>query len=98
MELGFKDEDIKFRDEVRDFIKETYTDDMRKTLSLSKNGHAGKDLHIKWQKALYERGWMAQTGQNSMVVQDLLRRKSTFLNQKWLVKELQEPSLVGYLW
>ena len=59
MELGFKDEDIKFRDEVRDFIKETYTDDMRKTLSLSKNGHAGKDLHIKWQKALYERGWMA---------------------------------------
>ena len=25
MELGFKDEDIKFRDEVRDFIKETYT-------------------------------------------------------------------------
>ena len=50
MELGFKDEDIKFRDEVRDFIKETYTDDMRKTLSLSKNGHAGKDLHIKWQK------------------------------------------------
>ena len=59
MQLGFKEEDIKFRDEVRSFIKETFTDDMRKTLSLSKNGHAGKDLHIKWQKSLYERGWMA---------------------------------------
>ena len=59
MQLGFKDEDIKFRDEVRAFIDSTLTNDMRKTLSLSKNGHAGKDLHIKWQKALYERGWMA---------------------------------------
>ena len=59
MQLGFKEEDIKFRDEVRSFIKETFTDDMRKTLSLSKNGHAGKDLHVKWQKSLYERGWMA---------------------------------------
>ena len=38
MQLGFKEEDIKFRDEVRGFIKETFTDDMRKTLSLSKNG------------------------------------------------------------
>ena len=59
MELGFKEEDLKFRDEVRDFIKEAYTSDMKKTLSRSKNGHAGKDLHIKWQKALYEKGWMA---------------------------------------
>ena len=59
MQLGFKDEDIKFRDEVRSFIKETFTEDMRKTLSLSKNGHAGKDLHVKWQKSLYEKGWIA---------------------------------------
>ncbi len=51
MELGFKDEDIKFRDEVRDFIKETYTDDMRKTLSLSKNGHAGKRSSYKMAKS-----------------------------------------------
>ena len=51
MELGFKEEDIKFRDEVRGFIKEAYTSDMKKTLSRSKNGHAGKDLHIKWQKS-----------------------------------------------
>ena len=28
MQLGFKEEDIKFRDEVRSFIKETFTDDM----------------------------------------------------------------------
>ena len=36
MQLGFKDEDIKFRDEVRAFIESTLTNDMRKTLSLSK--------------------------------------------------------------
>ncbi len=57
MELGFKEEDIKFRDEVRNFIKEAYTSDMKKTLSRSKNGHADKDLHIKWQKSLYNKGW-----------------------------------------
>ena len=59
MELSFNEEDIKFREEVSKFISEAYTPDMRETLALSKNGSADKELHIKWQKALYERGWIA---------------------------------------
>jgi len=59
VELSFNEEDIKFREEVSKFISEAYTPDMRETLALSKNGSADKELHIKWQKALYERGWIA---------------------------------------
>ncbi len=59
MELGLSDEDLGFRDEVRDFIKKTFTNEMRKKLSLSKNGHVEKGLHVEWQKALYKKGWIA---------------------------------------
>lgn len=59
VELGLSDEDLGFRDEVRDFIKKTFTNEMRKKLSLSKNGHVEKSLHVEWQKALYKKGWIA---------------------------------------
>ena len=59
MELGLSDEDLGFRDEVRDFIKKTFTNEMRKKLSLSKNGHVEKGLHVEWQNALYKKGWIA---------------------------------------
>ena len=55
MELGLSDEDLGFRDEVREFIEKTFTNEMRKKLSLSKNGHVEKGLHVEWQKALYKK-------------------------------------------
>ena len=59
MDLNFNQADIDFRNEVRDFIKTSYTSEMKAELRRSKNGSASKDLHVKWQKSLYEKGWIA---------------------------------------
>ena len=59
MELSFSKEDLKFRDEVRAFIAEKYDEDLRRKMAFSKNGYLDKEGQVKWQKALYERGWAA---------------------------------------
>jgi alkylation response protein AidB-like acyl-CoA dehydrogenase len=59
MDLGFSKEDLKFRDEVRAFIAERYDDDLKRKMSLTKNGYLDKAGQVKWQKALYDRGWAA---------------------------------------
>ena len=59
MDLNFSKEDIAFRDEVRQFIDENLDQETRRKLSLSKNGYIDKDGHYKWQRALYEKGWIA---------------------------------------
>ena len=59
MDLDFNQDDIDFRNEVRDFIKVSYTQEMKDELARSKNGSASKELHLKWQKSLYEKGWIA---------------------------------------
>jgi len=59
LDLDFNQEDLDFRNEVKDFIKEFYTQEMKDELARSKNGSASKDLHLKWQKSLYEKGWIA---------------------------------------
>ncbi|MBI1211086.1 MAG: pimeloyl-CoA dehydrogenase large subunit [Alphaproteobacteria bacterium] len=59
MDLSFSKEDIKFRDEVRAFITERYDEDLKRKMSLTKNGYLDKAGQVKWQKALYDRGWAA---------------------------------------
>src|SRR5450755_4028373 len=59
MDLSFSKEDLKFRDEVRAFIAERYDDDLKRKMSLTKNGYLDKPGQVKWQKALYDRGWAA---------------------------------------
>ena len=59
MNLDFSQDDINFRNEVKDFINISYTQEMKDELSRSKNGSASKELHVKWQKSLYEKGWIA---------------------------------------
>ena len=59
MNLDFNQDDINFRNEVKDFINISYTQEMKDELSRSKNGSASKELHVKWQKSLYEKGWIA---------------------------------------
>ena len=59
MEFQFSAEDEAFRQEVRDFIDEHYTADMRARAVKSLSGYLYKDDHVRWQKALYEKGWIA---------------------------------------
>jgi len=59
MDLAFTPEDRAFQQEVRSWIEENYTPDLRRKQALSKNGYLDKEDHIAWQKKLYEKGWIA---------------------------------------
>ncbi len=59
MDLSFSKEDLAFRDEVRAFIAEAYDEDLRAKSAQSKNGYLDKEGMLKWQRALYRKGWAA---------------------------------------
>ncbi len=59
MDLSFSKEDEAFRAEVRAFIDEHFTDELRRKMSRTKNGYLDKEDHIQWQKALHSKGWAA---------------------------------------
>ena len=57
MELVLSPEDEAFRQEVRAFLKEKLPPDLA---NQSATGlRLGKDDHVRWQKILYEKGWVA---------------------------------------
>jgi alkylation response protein AidB-like acyl-CoA dehydrogenase len=58
MNLEFSADELKFRDEVRAWIKETFTDEYRSRIALSKN-HSLDETHQKgWLKELAKKGWL----------------------------------------
>ncbi|HSG91535.1 MAG TPA: acyl-CoA dehydrogenase family protein [Pseudomonadales bacterium] len=57
MNLEFSSEDLAFQQEVRAWVDENLTEDMRAVLKRSATGHLGKELQIEWQKRLAARGW-----------------------------------------
>lgn len=59
MDLAFSKEDLAFREEVRQFIAEHFDEDMRYQLANSKNNYMDKAAHVRWQRALYAKGWAA---------------------------------------
>jgi len=59
MDLAFSPEDLAFQQEVRDWIAGAYDDDLRRQMAQSKNGYLDKAGQVKWQKKLFERGWVA---------------------------------------
>ncbi|MBR9833725.1 MAG: pimeloyl-CoA dehydrogenase large subunit [Alphaproteobacteria bacterium] len=59
MDLAFSAEDLAFQKEVRDWIAEAYTPELRARNALSKNGYLDKEGMIEWQKKLYDKGWIA---------------------------------------
>lgn len=59
MDLSFTREDLDFQQEVRDWIAEAYTPELRAKMAMSKNGYLDKEGQVDWQKKLYEKGWVA---------------------------------------
>src|SRR5262245_54251969 len=58
MDLEFTPAELKFRDEVRAWIAENYTDDLQKRMALSKNGSLDEKNQKAWQKKLADKGWL----------------------------------------
>ena len=52
MNLSFSAEDLEFQKEVRGWIEENLTDDIRAVLKSSATGHLSKELQVTWQQRL----------------------------------------------
>lgn len=59
IELELSPEETAFRDEVRAFIKENLTPEMRREAARTTTVFAEKDLAMEWQAVLHKRGWAA---------------------------------------
>jgi len=57
MDLRFSESDERFRAEVRTFLAEKLTPDMREAAMRTTTVFADKDLAMRWQQILVERGW-----------------------------------------
>ncbi len=56
MDINFSAEDLAFRDEVKAFFKQEFTDDLVKMLTENESVKPGM---VEWQKRLYSKGWIA---------------------------------------
>ncbi|HEX5144358.1 MAG TPA: acyl-CoA dehydrogenase family protein [Mycobacterium sp.] len=59
MDLNWSDADLAFRDEVRTFLDEKLTDDLRAAGRLMTSVYAEHEASMAWQAILHERGWAA---------------------------------------
>ena len=57
MDLEFSAEDFEFQEEVRQWIKDNYPEEMRQRRARSPGGSLTREDYVYWQQALYERGW-----------------------------------------
>ncbi|HEU0192007.1 MAG TPA: acyl-CoA dehydrogenase family protein [Mycobacterium sp.] len=59
MNLDWSPEDLRFRDEVRAFLDEKLTPELRRAGQLMTSVYADHDASMAWQAILHERGWAA---------------------------------------
>lgn len=59
MDLAWSEQDLAFRDEVRTFLDEKLTPDLRQAGRLMTSVYADHEASMAWQAILHERGWAA---------------------------------------
>jgi len=59
MNLEFTAEDLDFRDEVRAFLKENLTDELRAGGRMMTSVFVDPEFSLPWQRILHEKGWVA---------------------------------------
>lgn len=59
MDLTLSSEDLAFRQEVRDFLDEALTDDLKTAVAKTTTVFVEKDIALKWQAKLHAQGWLA---------------------------------------
>ena len=59
MDIEYTAEEDAFRAEVRDFIAQNHSDEIKAKTAKSLTGYIHKEDHIAWQKALHKKGWIA---------------------------------------
>ena len=59
MDLNWTEADLAFRDEVRDFLQNSLTDDLQSAGRLMTSVYADYDASMTWQSILHAKGWAA---------------------------------------
>jgi acyl-CoA dehydrogenase len=59
MNLNYTGEDKAFQEEVRAFLKENLTPEIKRATELTTTVFVEKEIAEKWQQKLYEKGWLA---------------------------------------
>ena len=59
MDLAWSDSDIAFRDEVRAFLRDELTPELRQAGRLMTSVYSDHEASLQWQAILHERGWAA---------------------------------------
>ena len=59
MDLTYTGEDLAFQNEVRAFLKENLTAEIKRATEKTTTVFVEKDVAEKWQKKLHEKGWLA---------------------------------------
>ncbi|UVT23168.1 acyl-CoA dehydrogenase family protein [Rhodococcus pyridinivorans] len=59
MELTWSEADAAFRDEVRSFLEEKLTPELRRAGRLATSVYSDHEASMEWQRILHERGWAA---------------------------------------
>lgn len=59
MDLTWSSADVAFRDEVREFLDDKLTPELRRAGRLMTSVYADHEASMKWQSILHERGWAA---------------------------------------
>lgn len=57
MDVSFSAEDMAFREEVRTFLDDSFDDELKAAMKITRAGYMPKHLHVRWQKALHAKGW-----------------------------------------
>ncbi|UZW58272.1 acyl-CoA dehydrogenase family protein (plasmid) [Sphingobium sp. JS3065] len=57
MDMRWSPEELAFRDEVRDFLADKLTDEIRECGMLMTSVYADHERSMQWQQILYEKGW-----------------------------------------
>ncbi|MAL77535.1 MAG: pimeloyl-CoA dehydrogenase large subunit [Sneathiella sp.] len=58
MDLSFTQQDIAFRDEVRQFLADEFDEDLKQKMAENRNNYMPKADHLRWQDALAKKGWL----------------------------------------
>jgi len=58
MEMAFSADDLRFRDEVRAFLAQALTDDLRHAVRNMPGVFMGEELYRRWHSVLNDRGWL----------------------------------------
>lgn len=59
MQIALAPEDLAFRDEVRDWLKQALTPELRAAAAKQAGVFADAELNRRWHKIAYEKGWIA---------------------------------------